>query len=66
MENKHIEEIANKFNLDINEDIKLKLDSLSLIKLIMEIEKKFNIEIKNLNLNETESLSKIIFDKTRK
>lgn len=63
MENKHIKEIADKFNLDLNENIKFKLDSLNIIKLILEIENKFNIKINNLDLNKTESLSKIIFDK---
>ena len=46
MENKLINDILKKFNINYEEDLRRKLDSMRIVSLIMEIEEKFNVEIK--------------------
>lgn len=60
MENKHIDEILKKFNLSYEENIRYKLDSIKIISLLMEIENLYNIEIKEIDFNKTNSVKKII------
>jgi acyl carrier protein len=42
------------------EDLRYKLDSVKIINLLIEIEKIFNIEIKEIDFNKTNSIKKII------
>jgi len=60
LENKRIENILNNFNLMYEEDLRYKLDSVKIINLLIEIEKIFNIEIKEIDFNKTNSIKKII------
>jgi acyl carrier protein len=60
LENKHIENILNNFNVAYEEDLRHKLDSVKIINLIIEIEETFNIEIKEIDFNKTNSVKKII------
>lgn len=64
MENKLIEDLLNKFNIDANEDIRYKLDSIKSIQLIMEIENIFKIEIKNIDFGKNPSVLSIIDEYT--
>ena len=60
MENKLINDILKKFNINYEEDLRRKLDSIRIVSLIMEIEEKFNVEIKEIDFAKTNSIKKII------
>jgi len=60
MENKLINNILTDFDLTIEEDIKYKLSSLQIIKLIMAIENQFNVEIKEIDMIKHYNVKKIL------
>lgn len=60
MENKVIDSILKKFNIDYEEDLRRKLDSIRIVNLILEIEEIFNVEIRDVDFNKTNSVKKII------
>lgn len=62
MENKLIDEMLRKFNIDYEEDLRHKLNSIKIVSLIMEIEEMFNVEIKEIDFVKTNSVKKIIYE----
>jgi acyl carrier protein len=64
LENKVIDEILKKFNVNYEEDLRRKIDSVSIINLIIEIEEKYNVERKEIDFNKINSVKKIIDEYT--
>ena len=64
MENKLIDSVLKKFNIDYEEDLRRKLDSIRIVNLILEIEEIFNVEIRDIDFNKTNSVKKIIDEYT--
>jgi acyl carrier protein len=62
LENKLIDEMLRKFNIDYEEDLRHKLNSIKIVSLIMEIEEMFNVEIKEIDFVKTNSVKKIIYE----
>jgi acyl carrier protein len=64
LENKLIDSVLKKFNIDYEEDLRRKLDSIRIVNLILEIEEIFNVEIRDIDFNKTNSVKKIIDEYT--
>ena len=54
--------MLRKFNIDYEEDLRHKLNSIKIVSLIMEIEEMFNVEIKEIDFVKTNSVKKIIYE----
>ena len=60
MDKEHINNILKEFNIEYNEDIRYKLNSLTMVSLIMQIEETFNVKIEDIDIKKNNTLENIL------